>query len=146
MSRFHIHIAVDDLERNIAFYSAMFGVLPAVVKSDYAKWDLSDPKVNFAISTRGRTPGVDHVGIQSESEDELAAVRARLDAAGLAGIEQENTTCCYARSDKYWVVDPQGIAWETFHTLGRAPMFDETPKQDSASGACCTPDLSDCCN
>lgn len=145
MSRFHVHVAVDDLARNIAFYSAVFGVSPSVVKPDYAKWDLSDPKLNFAISTRGRTAGLDHVGIQTDSEEELAAVRARLDAAGLAGVAQDNTTCCYARSDKYWVVDPQGIAWETFHTLGSAPVFGETAEQASDAGACCTPNLSGCC-
>ncbi|OBS10096.1 ArsI/CadI family heavy metal resistance metalloenzyme [Acidihalobacter prosperus] len=141
MSRFHLHIAVDDLDRNIAFYTAVFGADPTVVKPDYAKWQLEDPRINFAISARGAKPGVDHVGLQSEDEAELAAIRARLEAAGVAGVAQENTSCCYARSDKYWVQDPQGIAWETFHSLGSIPLFSE---EDAAGArqqdaACCPP-------
>ncbi|MEJ2344602.1 MAG: ArsI/CadI family heavy metal resistance metalloenzyme [Gammaproteobacteria bacterium] len=146
MSRFHVHIAVDDLDRNVAFYSAVFGVDPSVVKADYAKWQLDDPRINFAISTRGRHPGLDHVGIQADSDAELAAVRQRLDAAGIQGLEQSATTCCYAESDKYWTVDPQGIAWETFHTLSEAPVFGESSEQAGDSGACCTPNLSGCCS
>lgn len=143
MSRFHLHIAVTDLERNIAFYSALFGTDPVVRKPDYAKWQLEDPRINFAISTRGARQGVDHVGLQAESEAELEAIRRRLEAAGIQGVEQEGTTCCYARSDKYWTVDPQGVAWESFHTLGSAPVFSE---QDTSGPAapCCTPDLSGC--
>ncbi|AOU98773.1 glyoxalase [Acidihalobacter yilgarnensis] len=141
MSRFHLHIAVDDLDRNIAFYNAVFGAEPTVVKSDYAKWQLEDPRINFAISARGAKPGVDHVGLQSESEEELAAIRTRLEAAGVTGVAEENATCCYARSDKYWVQDPQGIAWETFHSLGTIPLFSEAAGDDASesSGACCPP-------
>lgn len=141
MSRFHLHIAVDDLDRNIAFYNAVFGAEPTVVKSDYAKWQLEDPRINFAISARGAKPGVDHIGLQSESEAELAAIRTRLEAAGVTGVAEENATCCYARSDKYWVQDPQGIAWETFHSLGSIPLFSEAAGDDASesSGACCPP-------
>jgi len=134
MNRFHMHIAVADLERNVAFYSALFGAEPTVVKPDYAKWELTDPAVNFAISARGRPAGLDHVGLQASSEDERAAIEARLSAADVAGVKQEGTTCCYAQSDKYWVTDPQGIAWETFHTLGEAPMFADE------ENACCAPE------
>lgn len=144
MSRFHLHIAVEDLATNVDFYSALFGSVPTLRKDDYAKWQLEDPPINFAISTRGRRPGVDHVGLQAESEAELGAIRARLEAAGIRGKEQAGTTCCYARSDKYWTVDPQGIAWESFHTLGSAPVFGEQPANEAAA-ACCTPDLSSCC-
>lgn len=144
MSRLHIHIAVDDLPRNINFYSAMFGASPSVVKADYAKWQLEDPKVNFAISARGRKAGLDHVGIQADSADELAAIEARLQQANLPGEAQIGATCCYAKSDKYWSVDPQGIAWEAFHTLGEAALFTETAPMESGS-ACCAPQLSSCC-
>jgi catechol 2,3-dioxygenase-like lactoylglutathione lyase family enzyme len=144
MSRFHIHIAVDDLDRNIAFYSAVFGADPGVVKPDYAKWSLTDPAINFAISTRGRQTGLDHVGIQAETDGELADIRRRLDQAGLAGVAQEATTCCYAKSDKYWVQDPQGIAWESFHTLSEAPLFGGTADSEERS-ACCAPQPSSSC-
>ncbi|HKJ71209.1 MAG TPA: ArsI/CadI family heavy metal resistance metalloenzyme [Gammaproteobacteria bacterium] len=137
MNRFHMHIAVDDLDRNIAFYSALFGAEPAVTKPDYAKWELTDPAVNFAISARGRAAGLDHVGLQAGSEGERAAIEARLSDAEIAGVKQEGTTCCYARSDKYWVTDPQGIAWETFHTLGEAPLFGEA--EAAGGSACCAP-------
>lgn len=146
MSRFHVHVAVEDLQKSIGFYSAMFGTEPTVTKPDYAKWRLEDPRVNFAISTRGRKPGLDHVGIQAEDEGELQTLRRRLDDAGIQGLEQQGTTCCYAKSDKYWAVDPQGIAWETFHSLGEAAIFGETAAEEEG-GACCTPDLSkdSCC-
>jgi catechol 2,3-dioxygenase-like lactoylglutathione lyase family enzyme len=146
MSRLHIHIAVDDLERNIRFYSAMFGAEPTLIKDDYAKWDLTDPAVNFAISTRARTTGLDHVGIQANSAAELDALQARLDAAGIAGREQSDAACCYARSDKYWSLDPQGIAWEAFHTLDSIPTFNESANDAQAKG-CCVPTLekTGCC-
>jgi len=144
MSRLHIHIAVDDLQHNINFYSAMFGASPTVLKTDYAKWQLEDPKVNFAISSRGRKAGLDHVGIQADTADELAAIEARLQQADLPGKAQIGTTCCYAKSDKYWTVDPQGIAWEAFHTLGGAALFTETAPMESGS-ACCAPKHSSCC-
>lgn len=143
MSRLHLHIAVDDLDKNIAFYNAVFGAEPTVVKPDYAKWALTDPAVNFAISARGRTAGLDHVGLQAESDEELGRIRQRLDQAGLQGIAEQGTTCCYSESDKYWVQDPQGIAWESFHTLAEAPMFGTT-LDEAESGACCAPKLSSC--
>ncbi|KAF0191050.1 MAG: glyoxalase/bleomycin resistance protein/dioxygenase [Gammaproteobacteria bacterium] len=144
MSRFHVHIAVDDLDRNIRFYSAVFGSEPGVRKTDYAKWALTEPAINFAISARGRRASLDHVGIQADDAGELAVIRERLEAAGIAGLAQEATTCCYAKSDKYWVQDPQGIAWETFHTLGDAPLFGAVAA-DVTAGACCAPALSSRC-
>ncbi|GMQ89429.1 MAG: ArsI/CadI family heavy metal resistance metalloenzyme [Gammaproteobacteria bacterium] len=146
MSRLHVHIAVDDLDQNIRFYSALFGADPGVVKDDYAKWDLTDPAVNFAISARAHKAGLDHVGIQADSTEELKALQARLDATGIAGREQSGTACCYARSDKYWSLDPQGIAWEAFHTLDSIPTFNESEKEAPAQG-CCVPEIgaSSCC-
>jgi catechol 2,3-dioxygenase-like lactoylglutathione lyase family enzyme len=146
MNRLHVHIAVADLDQSIRFYSAMFGTEPSVVKDDYAKWDLDNPAVNFAISTRSTKTGLDHVGIQADSEAELAALQARLDAAGIAGREQSGTACCYARSDKYWSLDPQGIAWEAFHTLDSIPTFNESDDETPAQG-CCVPEIgaSGCC-
>ena len=144
MSRLHLHIAVDDLHHNIDFYSVLFGVTPTVVKADYAKWQLEDPKANFAISSRGGKPGLDHAGIQADSADELAAIEARLREANLPGEAQTGTTCCYAKSDKYWTMDPQGMAWEGFHTLGEAALFSESAPTESGS-VCCAPKLSSCC-
>src|SRR5215471_15664184 len=123
MKRFHVHVAVDDLGKSIAFYSAMFGAQPALVKRDYAKWMLEDPRVNFAISNRGLTPGVNHLGFQAEDEAELEAIHANLQRADRAVVPEKGAHCCYARSDKYWVTDPQGIAWESFHSLGTIPLF-----------------------
>ncbi len=114
MKRFHIHISVKDLNKNIAFYSQVFNTEPSVVKEDYAKWALDDPALNFAISTRDNKVGLDHVGIQTDSDEELASLRTQLETADIKGVAQENATCCYARSNKYWIQDPQGIAWETF--------------------------------
>jgi catechol 2,3-dioxygenase-like lactoylglutathione lyase family enzyme len=139
-----MHIAVENLERNIAFYTAAFGAEPSIIKPDYAKWQLEDPRINFAISTRGRRPGLDHVGIQADSAQELDAIEARLEAAGIKGLGQKGTTCCYAESDKYWTVDPQGIAWESFHSLGSAPVFGQSV-EEAQGAACCTPDLTRCC-
>ena len=146
MSRLHVHVAVDDLEKNIHFYSALFGVQPSVLKADYAKWDLADPAVNFAISSRSESAGLDHVGIQADNAEELQALQARLDAAGIAGQEQTGTACCYARSDKYWSLDPQGIAWEAFHSLETIPTFNESESQVPAQG-CCVPEINSggCC-
>lgn len=135
MKRFHVHIHVDDLARNVAFYSAMFGQQPARTESDYAKWMLTDPPVNFAISTRGSAPGVDHLGIQVETQEELVALKASATKADMTLQDEGQTTCCYARSDKYWVTDPQGIAWEQFHTLDSIPVFSEARPDPDA--ACC---------
>jgi catechol 2,3-dioxygenase-like lactoylglutathione lyase family enzyme len=132
---------VDDLAKNIAFYSAMFGQEPARTESDYAKWMLQDPPVNFAISTRGDKPGVDHLGIQVESADELAAMKANATKADMALMDEGETTCCYARSDKYWVTDPQGVAWEQFQTLDSIPVFSQkaAPAPNAEASACCAP-------
>jgi len=140
--RFHVHLHVNDLEHSIAFYSKLFAAQPARVESDYAKWMLDDPRINFAISTRGHAAGIDHLGLQTDNADELGALQARADAAGLALADVGETSCCYARSDKHWVTDPQGIAWEHFHTLGSIPVFNEAPAaKDSA--ACCAPRAQD---
>ena len=116
MKRLHVHVAVSDLSQSLSFYSALFASQPTVLKSDYAKWMLDDPRVNFAISTRGRQPGLDHLGIQVESEEELHEVYGRLRRAGGNVVEQGQTACCYAKSEKSWIDDPAGISWETFHT------------------------------
>ena len=134
MRRFHVHVHVDDLARNIAFYNAMFGQQPARTESAYAKWMLDDPPVNFAISSRGRGTGVDHLGIQVDNEEDLAALKARAASADLSLQDEGMTTCCYARSDKYWVTDPQGVAWEQFHTLESIPTFSDS--QPHAGGCC----------
>ena len=139
MKRFHVHVSVDDLDANIRFYSNVFGMPPTVLKPDYAKWMVDDPRVNFAISKRGLKPGVDHLGIQVEAEAELAELRDQVAAAEIAALDQLNTTCCYARSDKYWINDPQGIAWETFHTLDSAPVYGDTSRTQQT--ACCSPAL-----
>ena len=138
MKRFHAHVHVDDLAQSIAFYSKLFAAAPARVEADYAKWMLEDPRVNFAISTRGAKAGLDHFGLQTDDAAELAELKARAEAADMALLDEGNTTCCYARSEKHWVTDPQGIAWEHFHTLGDIPVFNEAAPS-SAAGACCTP-------
>lgn len=139
MKRFHVHVAVDNLGESIRFYSTMFGTAPAVVKPDYAKWMLDDPKVNFAISQRGHASGVNHLGIQVESAEELAGLRAQLERADRALVAQSGAACCYARSDKYWVTDPSGIAWETFHSLGSVPVYGEDTPARTGDAACCVP-------
>lgn len=142
MKRFHVHVAVADLQKNIQFYSAMFGAQPTVVKDDYAKWMLDDPRVNFAISSRGETPGLNHLGMQAENNDELQQIRAQLEKANGGGVTEESATaCCYAKSDKYWVTDPQGIAWESFHTLGEVPLFngESADVTNAESSTCCVP-------
>jgi catechol 2,3-dioxygenase-like lactoylglutathione lyase family enzyme len=123
MKRMHVHVAVEDLERSIGFYSALFDAKPAVVKPDYAKWMLDDPRVNFAISTRGRQPGLDHLGIQVESKHELDEVYGRLRSAGASVLEEGSTTCCYAKSEKSWIDDPSGIPWEAFLTTGESTDY-----------------------
>jgi arsenate reductase len=140
MKRLHIHIAVEQLEESIRFYSAMFQVGPTVREADYAKWMLDDPRVNFAISSRGAKAGLDHLGIQVESGEELETVRKGLAAAALPVEAQTKAACCYAESDKYWTMDPQGIPWEAFHTFASIPVFgrDEVVKVQPAK-ACCAP-------
>ncbi|MGJ7509919.1 ArsI/CadI family heavy metal resistance metalloenzyme [Variovorax sp. GT1P44] len=142
MKRFHVHAHVDDLKASIAFYSRLFAAEPTRVESDYAKWMLEDPRINFAISTRGDAVGVDHLGFQTDDADELAELKARAKNADMALLDQGETSCCYARSEKYWVTDPQGIAWEQFHTLDNIPVFgeSESPRQSKAqSSSCCAP-------
>jgi len=126
MKRLHVHVAVNDIERSVHFYSALFAAEPAVVKVDYAKWMLEDPRVNFAISKRGGPTGVRHLGIQVESEMELAEVYARLKRAEGPVLEQKSTDCCYAKGDKQWIADPEGVAWETFLTHGEHTVYGES--------------------
>ena len=147
MKRFHLHLNVDDLAANVGFYSKLFGAAPTRLESDYAKWLLDDPPVNFAISNRRPGTGIDHVGIQTDDAAELAAMQASARAADLALRDAGEGTCCYARSEKHWITDPQGIAWEHFHTLADIPMFSEsasavpgtTPVSvpAAAANACC---------
>ncbi|KAI3611837.1 Lactoylglutathione lyase (plasmid) [Cupriavidus necator H850] len=140
MKRFHVHVHVDDLGKSIAFYSKLFAAEPTRVEGDYAKWMLDDPRINFAISTRGERAGVDHLGFQTDDAAELAELKARAEAADMALLVEGETTCCYARSEKHWVTDPQGIAWEHFHTLGNVPVFSERESEQTASdSACCAP-------
>jgi catechol 2,3-dioxygenase-like lactoylglutathione lyase family enzyme len=142
MKRFHVHIAVNDLAASIAFYSRLFGAAPAKEKPDYAKWMLDDPRLNFAISSRGHAPGLNHFGMQADSAEELAALKGLADgAAGGALLDQGEAACCYAKSEKHWVLDPQGLAWEHFLTMGDAVAYGKdtaTPGADGA-GACCVP-------
>ena len=138
--RFHVHVAVEDLQKSIQFYSALFNCGPSVTKDDYAKWMLEDPRINFAISRRGRSPGLDHLGIQVEAADDLCEITGRLKSAHQAVLEQSQTTCCYAKSDKTWVHDPQDIAWETFYTTGEATTYGEdVDLVESGKSACCAP-------
>ncbi len=140
MKRFHVHLSVEDLARNIDFYSHLFGAEPTVRKADYAKWMLDDPRVNFAISQRGHSTGVNHLGLQVESDTELAAMRKRFEAADAgATVAELGANCCYAKSDKHWVSDPQGIAWEAFHTLDAIPVFGDDGAQAAQASSCCTP-------
>ena len=138
MKRFHVHAHVADLPASIAFYSKMFAAEPTRVEGDYAKWMLEDPRINFAISSRGGEPGVDHLGFQTDTAEELVDLKERAEAADMTLLDVGETSCCYARSDKHWVTDPQGIAWEHFHTLGDIPVFSDTKKAEApeASGCC----------
>ncbi|MDP1558979.1 MAG: ArsI/CadI family heavy metal resistance metalloenzyme [Nitrosomonas sp.] len=137
MKRFHVHIAVDNLPDNIRFYSALFGTEPSVSKTDYAKWMLDDPYINFAISARGTKSGLDHVGIQVDSEEALNEMNQRLAQADLPAVEQKNAQCCYAASNKYWMVDPQGVAWEAFHSLTTIPTFGQDTSVPIKTESCC---------
>ena len=150
MKRFHVHVAVQDLEKSVRFYSTLFATKPTVLKPDYAKWMLEDPRVNFAISQRGgAAAGVEHLGIQAEDEDELADVFVRLSRAEGQVIEEKATTCCYAQSDKQWITDPQGVAWETFFTFGEATVYGKSrPSEQTTAAAeapCCTPKATASC-
>jgi hypothetical protein len=125
MKRMHVHVAVADLERSVGFYSTLFAAEPSVRKGDYAKWMLDDPRVNFAISQRGATAGLDHLGIQVEADGELRELAARLQTAGAQTHDEESVTCCYAKGNKTWVNDPSGLRWETFFTFGEATSYGE---------------------
>ena len=123
MKRFHVHVAVGNLDESIRFYSAMFGTQPSVTKPDYAKWMLEDPRINFAISTRSTARGINHLGFQADTDDELESIHANIRQADSSIVEEKGVSCCYARSDKYWVTDPTGIAWESFRSLGSVPLY-----------------------
>lgn len=147
MKRLHIHVGVKDLDRSVQFYSALFGQEPAKVKSDYAKWMLEDPRINFAISTRVGESGIDHLGIQVDKDSELSEIAERLRNAGLGVYDEGETTCCYAESKKAWVQDPAGIAWETYHTMADVEVFNRKDEKEAES-ACCAPEensKSSCC-
>ena len=141
MTRFHVHVSVNELSESIRFYSTIFGVTPLVEKEDYAKWELGDPALNFAISVRGHKVGINHFGIQVETEGELKSIAERLDSADIESIPDVGSSCCYSHSNKHWTVDPQGIAWESFHTLGDLAFFGKDTKADpdDNSSACCIP-------
>lgn len=147
MKRLHVHVGVEDLDASIRFYSTLFAAEPTVTKADYAKWMLEDPRVNFAISSGQRAEkGIEHLGIQVESADELAEVYSRLKAADRPVLEEGATTCCYAKSEKSWIADPQGVVWETFHTTGETVDYGQGPGLDqlvsaNAAEACCAPEL-----
>jgi len=142
MKRLHVHVSVDDLAHSIRFYSTLFAADPTVSKPDYAKWMLDDPRVNFAISVRGARAGLDHLGIQVESQDELLDVYARLRQADRPVLEEGATTCCYAKSEKSWITDPQGVSWETFLTSGESTVYGDSVDLGpirTVAEACCTP-------
>jgi len=151
MKRFHVHVSVPNIEESVRFYSNLFGMQPTTLKDDYAKWMMDDPKVNFAISNKGREPGVDHLGLQVDDDAELNEVAERLKSADETVLEQKTTTCCYAESRKAWTTDPVGIPWETFLTLGDSTVYGgnhtqscETPRvaqgcKDFEIKSCCAP-------
>jgi catechol 2,3-dioxygenase-like lactoylglutathione lyase family enzyme len=155
MKRFHVHVGVENLDASIRFYSSLFGTAPTVRKDDYAKWMIEDPRINFAISRRGNQVGVNHLGLQAESADELADIRAHFAAAGPGVVDEPEASCCYVKSDKHWITDPQGIAWEGYHTLGEIRYFDRdsesptpTSRNDASAGSaecCARVESSECC-
>ena len=143
MKRFHVHVHVDDLAASVGFYSRLFAAAPTRLEADYAKWMLEDPRLNFAISARGHAAGVDHLGFQTDDAAELDELKQRAEAADMALLDEGATSCCYARSEKHWVTDPQGIAWEQFHTMGDIAVFGESKAlaaattQPPGAAACC---------
>ncbi len=139
MKRLHVHVSVEDIDQSVRFYTTLFAAEPAVVKPDYAKWMLDDPRVNFAISRRGQAVGVEHLGIQVETEAELTEVYGRLARADRPVVEEPATVCCYANSDKQWIADPQGVAWETFLTHGESTVYGKGGALDRLDAACCEP-------
>ena len=137
MKRLHIHISVESLEDSINFYSALFGAKPTKLKHDYAKWMLEDPRVNFAISSRGKSKGLDHLGIQVDDASELSQIREQMSAANISTHADGETTCCYAKSEKSWVNDPSGIAWEAYHTMEDVKLFSGEGSSEQSSMGCC---------
>ena len=150
MKRLHIHLAVENLEQSIHFYNTLFSCSPIIQHEDYAKWMLDDPRVNFAISNRSSKIGLDHLGIQAENNEELQDIKQCLDTPHSPIKTQEKTACCYSRSDKYWVTDPQGIPWESFRTLNEIPTFNDKKEEDENPSTCCSKPVntssSSCCN
>lgn len=141
MKRLHIHISVNDLEESARFYTTLFAAEPTVKKADYAKWMLEDPRVNLAISDRRGKGGIEHLGLQAENEEELGVIFERLAKANRPTLSEENTTCCYARSEKQWVADPQGVIWETFYTHGESTVYGQSAAIEEIAGAvCCEPE------
>jgi catechol 2,3-dioxygenase-like lactoylglutathione lyase family enzyme len=141
MKRLHIHVAVKDLEAGLRYYTTLFATEPVVRHDDYAKWSLEDPAVNFAISARGAAEGVDHLGIQVDSEEALADFTTRLENAGAPALREEDANCCYARAEKTWSRDPSGVVWETFFTHGTSDTFGkDAPKLETPKSACCAPE------
>lgn len=150
MKRFHIHVGVKNIEKSVAFYSTLFGQKPTKLKGDYAKWMLEDPRLNFAISTRASTEGVDHVGIQVEEGSELEEITKRLKGADLGVFDEGETTCCYSESKKAWVKDPSGLAWEAYQNMADADVYSGKAREPEAAAACCAPSAepkkkSSCC-
>lgn len=147
MKRLHVHVSVDDLAQSIRFYSTLFAARPTVTKPDYAKWMLDDPPVNFAISTRGNVTGIDHLGIQVETPDELKEVYSRLQQAERPVLQEGATTCCYANSEKAWTTDPQGLLWESFLALGERTVYGDSsaPTEIRTAGKRTKPEASTCC-
>jgi hypothetical protein len=143
MKRFHLHVSVENLDESVRFYSTLFAQEPTVRQSDYAKWMLEDPRINFAISARGQPAGINHLGFQLDSDEELRGMHTQLLAADSKLIQEDDQPCCYAKSDKYWVTDPTGIAWETFHTLSSIPVFGESTPVFNRESA--VPKTRECC-
>jgi catechol 2,3-dioxygenase-like lactoylglutathione lyase family enzyme len=146
MKRLHVHVGVTDIDSSVRFYSTLFGTEPTVTKDDYAKWMLEDPRVNFAISSGNAHKGIEHLGIQADSKSELVDVYGRLKAADRPVVEEGCTTCCYAKSEKSWIADPDGVLWEAFHTTGGSTVYGDSPELtalsvDAAEDACCAPDM-----
>jgi catechol 2,3-dioxygenase-like lactoylglutathione lyase family enzyme len=140
MKRFHVHLSVADLQASIGFYSRLFGAAPTIEKTDYAKWMLDDPRVNFAISTWNGARGLNHLGVQADSDEELEKIGAHFaDADASTTIAEPGAHCCYAVSDKHWVRDPQGIPWEAFHTLDSIPTYGERAPAKATQSGCCAP-------
>lgn len=149
MKRFHVNLSVTDISAGIRFYTALFAADPTVRKDDYAKWMLEDPRINFSISQRGHVPGVNHLGFQVDSAEELTAMRSQLSCADQSLVEEIDAACCYARSDKYWVTDPVGVPWETFHTLESIPIYGVDTEVAPQHSTCCAPaeaaEATSCC-